>query len=233
MPFADHLYSGTRHVFRCIPRGIRSSKWVATVAGTVAQRFSCHNQNIYTEEYYNKDVESAAARSADVMASSIVKEFAPKNVVDLGCGTGALLQAIQHMEVDVSGLEYSEAGCDLCRRRGLSVRQFDVREDPVPPDMAADVAISCEVAEHLPERYADRLVDALITLAPNVVFTAAQPGQGGTDHHNEQPHDYWIQKFEDKSFRFDEGMSNQWRTNWATMGVQHWYYSNVMVFRKL
>jgi hypothetical protein len=48
-----------------------------------------------------------------------------------------------------------------------------------------DLAISLEVAEHLPEGSAGALVSTLIEAAPVVVFSAAIKGQSGTNHINE------------------------------------------------
>jgi hypothetical protein len=57
------------------------------------------------------------------------------------------------------------------------------------------MAISLEVAEHLPESCADQFVDALVRAAPIVVFSAAIPHQGGINHINEQLQSYWKEKF--------------------------------------
>jgi hypothetical protein len=51
------------------------------------------------------------------------------------------------------------------------------------------------VAEHLPEAFADRLIDILVDTAPIVIFSAAFPGQTGVNHINEQPPWYWREKF--------------------------------------
>src|SRR5205085_7165879 len=58
-----------------------------------------------------------------------------------------------------------------------------------------DLAICLEVAEHLPETAATALVASLASLAPIVLFSAAIPFQGGTDHRNEQWPQYWFDRF--------------------------------------
>lgn len=95
-----------------------------------------------------------------------------------------------------------------------------------------DVAISMEVAEHLPKRYADRLVGLLAALAPTVVFSGATPGQGGMDHVNEQPHEYWITKFEARGFRYELELTDRWRRQWEVDGVASFYHRNLMIFRR-
>lgn len=51
------------------------------------------------------------------------------SVLDLGCGDGALLEAlVQEKKVKGRGIELSEAGMLACVRRGLSVRQGNLQE---------------------------------------------------------------------------------------------------------
>ena len=117
-----------------------------------------------------------------------------------------------------------------CRRSGLTVRRLDIERDPIPPDRA-DVVVSTEVAEHLNEENADRFVELLTSLAPTAVVTAAVPGQGGTDHVNEQPNEYWIEKFEAREFAFDRDLSSRLRAEWRDAGVEGFLYGSLMIFR--
>ena len=82
----------------------------------------------------------------------------------------------------------------------VTVLKFDLERDNLKDTRTFDVAISMEVAEHLPEKIADRYVDLLTGLSNIIVFTAAYPGQGGDDHVNEQPALYWISKFQARAF---------------------------------
>ena len=55
---------------------------------------------------------------------------------------------------------------------------------------------SLEVAEHIPLQSADGFVENLVRHSDGIIFfSAAPPGQGGEFHVNEQPYDYWRQKF--------------------------------------
>ncbi len=148
---------------------------------------------IYDEEFYLKSVDPPARASAPAIAKSIVGEFAPTSVIDVGCGTGALLLELQSMGMTVFGLEYSQVGLQICQSRNLRVNRFDLETEEIPRDLGRfDLLISMEVAEHLLERYADPYVDLLCFLSDRIVFSAATPGQGGQDHVNEQPHEYCL-----------------------------------------
>ena len=189
-----------------------------------------HNE-IYTEEFFARKVDPPAFRAAPVITRSIIDELKPKRVIDVGCGTGVILKALQDTGCTCYGLEYAKAALKICRQRGLNVRKFDIERERLGPE-TYDCAISVEVAEHLPEKCADKFVDLLCKLAPTIVFTAATPGQGGVDHVNEQPHEYWITRFEKLGFKLDSVLSDKWRSQWATTGIADWYYKNIMVFRR-
>jgi len=53
------------------------------------------------------------------------------------------------------------------------------------------VSGSLEVAEHLEPSSAGTIVQSLVSLSDVFLFSAAFPGQGRTNHINEQPHSYW------------------------------------------
>jgi 2-polyprenyl-3-methyl-5-hydroxy-6-metoxy-1,4-benzoquinol methylase len=191
------------------------------------------HDDIYDAEYYERDVEAAAVQSSDSISNSILLQFNPKSVVDVGCGTGAILAAFREKGCHVDGLEYSEAALDYCRRRGLEITKFNIEQDDITTVLMGqkyDVAISLEVAEHLPENIADRYVALLCRLAPIIVMSAAQPGQGGTDHVNEQPHSYWVEKFGTHKFMLDEKITNKFAEIWSAGRAASFYYENVMVF---
>jgi len=182
---------------------------------------------------YFRMVDATSTRSARPMAESIVRALQPTRVVDYGCGTGSLLAALQSLGVTVAGTEYSHVARRVCRGKGLSPIPLDLRRaPPVPPLGKADVALSFEVAEHLPATAADGFVKLLASTAPAVVFGAATPGQGGQGHINEQPHEYWISRFSERGFVWDEALSLGFRESWRAAGVDFWYADNAMVFRQ-
>jgi SAM-dependent methyltransferase len=116
----------------------------------------------------------------------------PQSVVDLGCGTGSWLAAFAIDDcLGVDG--------EWMRRHLLEIPEKNfVEHDLSRPFSIArtfDLALSIEVGEHLPAEAADFLVRSLVGLAPIVLFSAAIPFQGGTDHVNPQWPSYWAEKF--------------------------------------
>ena len=216
-------------VYRAIvPASVRASTPVARLKARLLPR-----DWIYDSEFYEKSVEGPAARSAAKIAATIVDDLQATRVIDVGCGTGALLSALRDRGCEVYGLEYSDAALAYCRARRLSVAKFDLENDDYRERRVFDVAISMEVAEHLSPKAADRYIALLTRLSPIVVFTAAPPGQGGTGHVNEQPPSYWIARFSDRNFEHAIELSQRWRERWQAGGdVERWYYENLMIFRR-
>lgn len=189
---------------------------------------------IYNADYYECIVEGPATSSAGAIADTIIGDLSPASVLDVGCGTGALLEALRERGCTVSGLEYADAALAYCRKRNLDVVKFDLENDVFANDRTFDVAVSMEVAEHLPESVADHYVDLLTRVTRTVVFTAAPPGQGGADHVNEQPPSYWIAKFAGRDFGHNAALSQRWKSRWETAGVvQGWYHKNLMIFQRV
>jgi 2-polyprenyl-3-methyl-5-hydroxy-6-metoxy-1,4-benzoquinol methylase len=110
------------------------------------------HDSIYDETYFKSVVEGPAVASAPAMARTIVDHFHPHSVVDIGCGTGALLVAFRDLGCSVSGLECAEAALRYCRERNLDVRKFDIERQVLKQAARSDPAVSFKVAEHLPER---------------------------------------------------------------------------------
>jgi ribosomal protein L11 methylase PrmA len=194
------------------------------------------HDEIYDAEYYNELVDTYMSNSCDTIAESIIDTFSPKSVADVGCGSGLLLLALKKRGVSCIGLEYSRAALDICRQRGLDVIKFNLQCDTLPADVSTDVVVSTEVAEHLPEICADRFIDILCNIADRVVITASPPKlnffRAGHLHLNEQPNEYWIEKFETRGFKYDRDISKRWCEYWKKRGVSGCYCKSTMVFQK-
>ena len=68
-------------------------------------------------------------------------------------------------------------------------------EERITLERRFDLVESLEVAEHLTPARADSFVEDLTRLSDVILFSAAIPAQGGTNHVNEQWQSYWAEKF--------------------------------------
>jgi cyclopropane fatty-acyl-phospholipid synthase-like methyltransferase len=185
---------------------------------------------LYDADYYAQ-LEPSARASASAIAESVVRRFGVRSVIDVGCGDGTLAESLQRLGVHVVGFDASEAAVCLARARGVDARLFDV-ETHEPPGVFCDLVVSLEVAEHLRPEAADRLVGLLAGLSNTVLFTAATPGQMGKGHLNEQPLQYWEDRFFASGFLPDVAAACALREEWRLRGVASWYWASVSVFTR-
>lgn len=89
--------------------------------------------------------------------------------------------------------------------------------------------MSLEVGEHLPEQYADNLVNTLTNASDIVMFSAAIPGQIGTSHVNEQYTEYWAKKFIDRGYVPVDYFRKK---VWNNANVEWWYKQNIILYIK-
>jgi len=102
----------------------------------------------------------------------------------------------------------------------------DLRK-PVSLERRFDLAMSLEVAEHLPAQFAGEFVATLTKLAPVVLFSAAIPHQGGTHHVNEQWPPYWATLFDQMNYGAVDAIRER---IWDRDDVAFYYAQNVLLF---
>ena len=84
-----------------------------------------------------------------------------------------------------------------------------------------------EVAEHLDNQFADILVENIIRHGDIILFSAAQKGQGGKFHVNEQPIFYWVEKFAKHNYVCFDYIRPQIK---GKIEIEPWYRFNMILF---
>jgi hypothetical protein len=100
---------------------------------------------------------------------------------------------------------------------------------PFRLDREFDLALSLEVAEHLPPASAEPFVDSLAALAPAILFSAAIPFQSGTHHVNEQWPEYWVERFARHGYAAIDCIRQR---VWDNPDVEWWYAQNTLLFAR-
>jgi SAM-dependent methyltransferase len=229
------LKRAVQAVAHALPRDLRL-RYADSRLGQLYSEYIIGYDNIYGKDFYqSRHFTPEVLRETETMAASIYRELKPKSAIDVGCGSGNLLQAFKRLGVErVLGTDFSVGAEALCKEAGLPFQRVDLRRRADREAVAdiADVVTCFEVAEHLPERYARDLVRFLTRLAPAVCFTGAHEGQGGPGHYNERPRSYWLNLFRDEGYGYDQVTADRIRADWADFQAQPYLCKTFVLLRR-
>lgn len=193
----------------------------------------------YDQSFYEA-IRAGCKASAGVVAQIVmahlrlngaVPDGATPRVLDVGCGEGWWARAFADLGCEAVGVDGPYVvrsclvgpGCETVS--GVRGYAADLARHPVDAFGQYDLTVCLEVAEHLPASRADSFVAELCRTAANVLFSAAIPGQGGVDHVNEQPPEYWARLFSDNGFTVSGAL--RWEI-WNNINVEPWYRQNLL-----
>lgn len=185
---------------------------------------------VYDKDFFDKNLEWNIP-IAEKMTEMIIKHFNPQSVVDVGCGNAEFFAQFQKKNINIKGYEGSRHAINNSLVDREFVESFDLR-NRIFSDKKYDLALCLEVAEHIEKKCSQTLVDSLTGLSDWVIFTTAKPGQGGHFHINEQPENFWIEKFQAQGFAYQAKISQAIKEQAKENNILSWYSDNFMVFKK-
>lgn len=181
---------------------------------------------LYTDDFFAMQDEPTRV-SAREAVPVVLEHVRAASVVDVGCGMGIWLAEFKARGVeDYLGID----GAYVHREKLLiDPSRFRSRDLARPFDVGRrfDLAVSLEVAEHVPKESAASFVASLTALAPVVLFSAAIPYQGGTGHINEQWPEYWHEKFAHHDYVVVDCLRTRL---WKSPTIMPWYPQNMFFF---
>lgn len=178
----------------------------------------------YTADWFRGHSQGAFSSAREVLPLAF-KVLPHDLVVDVGCGLGMWLSAATRLGASrVVGIDG-----DYVDRSQLAIQDFRAADLTLPLDIEEkfDLALSLEVAEHLPAASAEQFVTTITSLAPTVIFSAAVPMQGGNHHINEQWPGYWSALFRKRGFHCYDSLR---RAIWMNEAIEAWYRQNILVY---
>lgn len=179
----------------------------------------------YDAKFY-RELQSTGDSAREILPI-VIEVLHPSSMVDIGCGAGYwLAEAMQLGIADVLGVEG-----EWINRTRIAVPREKLRihdlTKPLDLGRKFDLALSLEVAEHLPADSARPFVKALSEAADRVLFSAAIPGQGGRRHLNEQWPGYWAALFDELGYECYDLIR---RRVWENPRVLWYYAQNCLLY---
>ncbi|MFL5915682.1 MAG: class I SAM-dependent methyltransferase [Gaiellaceae bacterium] len=180
----------------------------------------------YSADYY-RILADESRRSADRVLPVLLESSTVLSALDVGCGLGTWLAALQDLGVkDVVGIDGDYIQRELLQFPSERFMPLNL-EESFDLGRRFDLVISMEVAEHLAPASAEAFVGSLVRHAPTILFSAAIPRQGGTDHVNEQWPDYWAEKFRRHGYLAVDAIRPR---IWGDPAVAFWYAQNTILY---
>ena len=148
-----------------------------------------------------------------------------QTVVDIGAGRGAYVAALNASGYEVDAIDGAE---NIAQLSGGRVRTHDLTT-PLTPCVPFDLAISLEVAEHIPKQFEATYLDNLqCSCRRFLIISWAPPGQFGSGHVNTLKSAHVQSKMKYRGFEYRNNDTQVLRHE-SSFG---WFRRNLLVFER-
>ena len=181
----------------------------------------------YESYFYSRRYEWTAQAAARILDLVLPRLPPVRSALGVGCGVGAWLSVLREKGVaDLAGVDGAWVDEKLLKIPSETFRRADLSA-PLNLERRFDLAISLEVAEHLPPARAEGFVAELTGAADFILFSAAIPFQGGYGHANEQWQSYWADRFARRGYVVRDWVRPRL---WTDAAIPVWYRENLLLF---
>jgi len=143
-----------------------------------------------------------------------INSFGIKSYLDIGCGPGGMVELAEEKNLRVLGVD-GDYTLDRYNPKRFLIHDYTTGPAPVTDNF--DLAWSVEFLEHVEEKYMPNYMETFAR-AKYVIVTYAPPGWEGHHHVNCKDENYWIKRFEEYGFKYDEFQTKKLRTK-STMNI--------------
>ena len=166
------------------------------------------------------------APSAERIAKWISSALPPGTVLDIGCGPGPYVDALRTFGITARGIDIDNRVLGKEHLKYQSLFELDDVDQ-------ADTVVCLEVAEHIDESAADLVAYQVARcVKKTLIWTAAQPGQGGIGHINCQSKQYWEEKLTEQGLVRNRELETRMLEFVVQGPHMGWFRNNVMLFTR-
>ena len=208
------------------------SRWSLETCGRRYDKIFRQLNDLYRQGWYEVEqisyhqIETEEGPFAERLAQWIATELAPATALDIGCGPGTYVRALRAVGIEATGIDTDDRVVGKAHLQQKSL--FDLEHQ-------SELVICLEVAEHIDPMQSQAVaqsVAAAVAPGGTLIWSAAQPGQGGTGHINCQSKDYWTEQLQAAGLERDEE-TEQGLLAYTESGYHMgWFRQNAMVLFK-
>jgi SAM-dependent methyltransferase len=154
----------------------------------------------------------------------VISELQPTSVLDVGCGVGKSLEHFIARGIYALGIENSNVAINHSTVKEYIIKQNLKKELDLKKQF--DLIWCFEVVEHIHPKYENIFLKTLCNHSKRILISAARPGQGGHGHFNEQHPEYWVDKFNQLGYIYEESFSNKLKS------IKENHSENILYFTK-
>lgn len=147
------------------------------------------------------------------LADWMIREMAPRTVLDAGCGLGLLVECLRARGVEAFGVDVSAYAINNVHH---SVRAF-CWQGSAADELSAtyDLIVSIEVLEHMAQPEAEAAIANFCRHTGDVLFSSSPGDYREATHVNTQTTDYWAEQFARHDYFRDVDFDASFLASWA------------------
>jgi hypothetical protein len=184
------------------------------------------SRHVYSSDFFDY-IDAGSRASAGIVSRLLVNEVSIGSLLDVGSGHGAW--AAEWMAAGVTDVIAVDGDYVKPDQLAIPRGKFVAHDLTSPLDLQRrfDLVQSLEVAEHISPEHADLFIENLVRHGDIVLFSAAVPHQGGEHHVNEQPPQYWRDRFASHGYDVFDWVRPHIADN---REVKAWYRYNILIY---
>lgn len=147
------------------------------------------------------------------IAERIVREIAPKTVLDVGCAMGFLVEALRDRGVEAFGIDISEFAINQVREDIQPFCKVASITDPLEGEF--DLIVTIETFEHLSLKDVVLGIENMVKASDDILFSSSPSDYAEATHRSIQPPEYWALQFAQFGYYRDIDYDPTFITDWA------------------